>query len=199
MRLRSEPCIVCALVAATITLAACSGPTTQSQSDGPLYDSVADLAAEADLVVRGLVGALRGTEVDDGGNSGGGGIPLAFYDFDIGTVIAGSAPNNTIAIAWLDLAKTDDGRSALESGDELVLFLDHRTSASAPGIESESDFYVALGADSAVFDVEGANVIARSASVIALKDGAAVSGGGEPTPLIAPLATFSAVVEEHSA
>jgi hypothetical protein len=185
------------IVVSLALLSGCASSVLHSETDGPVYPSVTALTTEADLVVRGVVGELRGTELDDGGDSENSGIEVAFYDFEASQVISGNETSTTIALGWIDQTQIDDGRSTLDYGDELMLFLKHRTQSEAPGIQSETQFYVVVGADNGVFDVDGNNVTARSPYVTtlggSLKQGPA--GLTDDELLTATVPDFIAAVE----
>jgi hypothetical protein len=149
---------------------------------GDPLTSVQQLTEQSDLVVRGDVGRLRGTEIDDAGDNPTAGPSVAFFDFDIDEVLAGSGGTGTIVFAWPDLATNEmAGFSPIEQGDGLVLFLAKPTPDEAPGIDSETGFYVPLAADYAVFDVDGSQVVARSPKVTKLL---MKPGDDDPEPTI---------------
>lgn len=103
-------------------------------------------------------------------------------------------------VAWTDHGGTDVETSELTAGDEVVLFLERLPSADAPGIDTETDFYVPLGGDNAVFDVGDSNVTARSAYVIAFEDATPAGNDSKGSRrLTTTLEAFGAVVEEYAA
>lgn len=140
-----------AVLALVCALSACS-IAEQGASDGPAYASVDELAAESDLVVHGVVGELRGREVDDGGNDGGGGPEIAFYDVVVTDVLQGTRGTPSVVVG----TSGDDGYSAaLAPGQEVVLFLEQLTPADAPGIDTETEFSVVVGGRQGAFVVDG--------------------------------------------
>jgi hypothetical protein len=151
-------------------------------SDGPVYDSVIAAADESDAVVHGRVGDLRGTEIDDGGNESGAGPTAEFHDLEIINVLRGDLTADRIVVG------TSEGEMA--SGAEVVLFLDQVTSAEAPGIDSEREWYVPLY--ETVLDVDGSTVTARSDSISVL-DG---EPDGSGTALRTTLAELDAVLRD---
>ena len=68
-----------------------NGGIVVSAVDGPVYETVEALTANAEVVVLGAVGSVRGTEVDDGGTEGGDGIEVTFSSVTVDEVLAGRA------------------------------------------------------------------------------------------------------------
>ncbi len=156
-----------AIIAAS---AGCGVVRSGSASDYPDYPSVEDLAQAADVVVLGTIGEQIGTELDRGGNSEDSiGIPMKFHEVMVTQVVAGDV-NKTLVLAWIDHAeRPEEGLSDVKAGQQTLLFLERRTSAEAPGIKSQDEFYVPVGGDNGVFDVDGDIAIARSQNVIAMR------------------------------
>jgi hypothetical protein len=147
-----------------LSLAGCSLlPQQQVDSDYLGYPTVEELAMTADVVVSGSVAGVRGKELDGGGDdeSTGRGLEMIFYDFSVDDVLAGTGITDRLVVAW---AADEPG---IESGST-VLFLRHLTSADAPGIASEDDFYVPVSGRNGVFDLEGTELSARAPDVVAL-------------------------------
>lgn len=167
MRRRSRHLLaVVGLGVVVVPLGGC-GVTGESASDGPVYESVEALAVDAELVVLGAVGNVRGSEVDDGGNEDGTGVDVTFHDFVVAevlaTAVAGSrsvTPGDALAVGV-----TQDSVRLVE-GEEMVLFLEQLTPDDAPGIDTEDVFYVAIGMEGdGAFDVQDGAVVARSERV----------------------------------
>lgn len=146
-------------------------PTRQVVIDGDhmVYGTAAALTSAATIVVRGTVGTLRETEVDDGGDSSGTGFPMAYFNFSVAELLAGPPTESNIVVAWLDKSVDTSDLSALTTGDQVILFAEYVTSASAPGMYSESAVYVPLAGDNGVLDVISNNVVARSPDLTSLE------------------------------
>ena len=162
--MRSPMRLLIATSAAVLAVSACAG-SSGSASDGPVYESIEALTAEAEVVVLGSIGEVRGSEIDDGGNEDGRGPEITFTSVVVDEVLAGRA---TIVQAGDTLAV---GTSAdLNEGDEMVLFLEELTPADAPGIDTEDVFYVIIGVEgNGAFDVQDGAVVARSEHVRGLE------------------------------
>jgi hypothetical protein len=171
-------------------LSACAG-SSGSAEDGPVYGSIEELTAEADVVVLGSVGEVRGTEVDDGGNEDGHGSDVTFSSVVVDEVLSGRATTvqagDTLAVGVSDVS------SELSEGDEMVLFLDQLTQTDAPGIDTEDVFYVIIGMEgNGAFDVQDGAVIARSEEVRGLTDASSEIEGPFTTSIPALRSFFSA-------
>jgi hypothetical protein len=172
--------------------------------DKAIYDTAAALTTDADVVVRGTVGALRGKELDDGGLGTGesDGFPMAFYDFAVAATLAGNAGGGTIVIGWIDDSDgLFGGISALDPGDHVVLFLKAFADEDTPGIETEGSYYAVLSDDNGVLDIEGNNVVARSpllTSLEGLPAGKRAEESLDGELLTVPLADLEAVVEKYA-
>ena len=145
------------------------------------YESVDELAREADLAVRGRVGAVLGRENDHGLGpaDGGTGVPMIFVSVEIEQVLLGDALGvNDIVVATLDMTQLNvEGVSQLRDGQDVVLFLAKRDQQNAPGISSIDEFYVTLSGDNGVFDVHGDQLSSRSSVVRGLSDGGITETG----------------------
>lgn len=148
----------------------CGVVRSGSASDYPDYPSVEDLTQAADVVVLGTISKQIGTEFDRGGNSEGSvGIPMKFHDVTVTQVLAGDV-DKSLVLAWIDHAeRPEEGLSDVKAGQQTLLFLERRTPAEAPGIKSQDEFYVPVGGDNGVFDVDGDIATARSQNVTAMR------------------------------
>lgn len=146
-----------------VALSACAG-TSSGAADGPVYESIEALTANAEVVVLGSVGEVRGTEVDDGGNEDVEGIEVRFSSVVVDEVLSGRA--TTVQAGDTLAVEVSDVPGELSEGDEMVLFLEELTHAEAPGIDTEDVFYVIIGMNgNGAFDVQDGAVIARSDAV----------------------------------
>lgn len=161
---------VLALVAC-VSLASCGdGDKLSVSMDYPEYSTVQALNGKAQLVVVGRVGRVLASELDNGGSpetadeGGPAGTPLSFYDISVTETLHGEDPGESIVIAWLDRSRLadDDQISALNSGDEVILWLVERTPEQAPGVSSVKNFWVPVSGDNGVMDVRGVRAVARS-------------------------------------
>ncbi|MDE0162941.1 MAG: hypothetical protein OXL98_14535 [Acidimicrobiaceae bacterium] len=139
------------------------------------YESVDELAGEADLVVLGRVGEVLGRDNDHGlsaSDGGEAGVPMIFVSVEIGQVLLGDDPGvSEIAVASLDVTILNvEGVSQLRDGQDVVLFLLNRDQETAPGIDLVDDFYVTLSGDNGIFDVDGDKLSSRSPVVRGLSD-----------------------------
>lgn len=146
------------------------------------YESVEELAGEADLAVLGRVGEVLGRDNDHGlsaADGGEAGVPMIFVSVEIGQVLLGDDPGvSEIAVATLDVTQLNvEGVSRLRDGQDVVLFLLNRDQETAPGIDLVDDFYVTLSGDNGVFDVDGDKLSSRSPVVRGLSDGGIVETG----------------------
>lgn len=124
--------------------------------DGPTFDSIEALAQEADLAITGHVTASLGSVIDDGGDEGGGGHPLCLFEVSVNDVLVGDLDHGRITVAMLNLG-AGAGMPAVEfaEGDELVLYPERETSATAPGVDVEGDFYTPLSGGNGVLRLDG--------------------------------------------
>lgn len=146
------------------------------------YESVDELAREADLAVRGRVGDVLGRENDHGlGPADGGetGVPMIFVSVEIKQVLLGDDPGvNDIVVAALDVTQLNvEGVSQLRDGQDVVLFLVKRDQQKAPGISLVDEFYVTLSGDNGIFDVDRNQLSSRSSVVRGLSDGGITETG----------------------
>jgi hypothetical protein len=133
---------------------AVSGPAPTVVAEWPTWDSVAALAAEADLVVIGTVGPFidRWTVTAEDGRV------LAtdtMHEFLVDEVLAGdvSLKGTRIPVGYSDLPV--ENITPFNEGERLLLFLDRFDWNGA------HDGWVPLASDSGVFDIRGKGVVAR--------------------------------------
>lgn len=173
-----------------------------SEPDKPRYSTAAELTTAASLVVRGTIGSLRETEVDEGGLTGSDGVPMRFFNVSVSSVLAGSFSGSSLVLGWVDNSSgAYSDISALTTGSDVVLFLAYRSDADTPGIQSVGAHYVALSDDNGVLDVVGDNVVARSPVLTSLagtptRQGATSQSGSDEL-FTASLADLAAVVAKH--
>ena len=130
----------------------------------PVYNSIESLSRAADVVVIGTVKSVAGREpYYTGSGSGDIGIPSVFYEVEVNESLQGN-PGNTIIVAQIDNAATDvivsDSGSALNVGERLALFLQHRA-GDEYGLKEFGDIdnlYVIVSADNGMFDVSSNEV-----------------------------------------
>lgn len=122
--------------------------------DGPTFESVEQLAAGADVAITGQVVASLGSLVDDGGEVDGGEILLCMFDVSVHDVLVGDVAGERITVAMIDVeAGAGMQNVQLAEGDELVLYLRRETSATAPGVDVEGDFYTPLNVGNGVLRI----------------------------------------------
>ena len=185
--MRTRTCATLALVA---VLLGCSseGQGTATKDpvarqvivDGPVYESVEQLAARGQLYVQGTVGEVLGSELD------GGGIepenPHASLKVEFVEIFVSESSNHSVAkpgatavVAWEgfgDVVISGDGQaqSDLNRGSEVLMIVVAKTRSAAPGIKSFENFLVPVGGEAGVFDVEENVATARLGTLVALKD-----------------------------
>ena len=117
------------------------------------YKTVVALGDASEIVLHGTVTGIRGSEDDDGGEASNPGLPVTFFDFNVTAGLAdGSPTSGAIVLGWYDLStSTFEDVSAIELGDDLVLFLTSGTAGMAPGIDTESSWYWPTNDDNGVF------------------------------------------------
>lgn len=166
-----------AIIALVTTGCAALGSQENSAAvDGPTYDTVAALAAEADLVARATPIEI----VDKGEDCGGGDpsddgqcSPYVVWALSVDEVLAGEAPAR-IDVVWEDPEGISTVASApLAAKEPLILFL-HRVDPSKH--TAFDDHYVPFHSDQGVFDVAGEIATARSEIVRGLTSPKAGSG-----------------------
>ncbi len=125
------------------------------------YSSIEDLASDADLVVIGTVQEVAGRQIDHGTTdpdliAQGDGVPVVFYRVDVTERLQGTS-NETIVVVGTDLSKRPlaaHEESPLRRGQQVLLFLETRTTTTAPGITLFDLFYVPLNMETGVFDLK---------------------------------------------
>ena len=159
-------------VAVILLVSACGGQAASSV-DGPVYDTVTALTERADLVVTGSPAEVVAREVDGGGNDesvDGSGTSTVFWSVRVDSVLAGDAVGEVV-VAWPEQGgDVAESATPVEAGQSLVLFLEQVSAGDAPGITSVDGFYLPVGGDQGVFDVRGADAVARSPEVRGLAD-----------------------------
>ena len=181
------------VVLATTGCAALGSQENSAAVDGPTYDTVAALAAEADLVARATP-----TEIVDKGEDCGGGdpsidgqcLPYVVWALSVEEVLAGEAPAR-IDVVWSDPEGASTVDSAPLAADEPVVLFLHRVDPSEH--TSFEDHYVPFHSDQGVFDVAGDIATARSEIVRGLTSPDAGSG-----LLTVPLADLESTVAAAS-
>ncbi len=135
------------------------GPILGATPDMPVYSSIEELSAESDLAVVGKIKRVSAREVDYGTSdlderTDRIGIPTVFYEVEVVETILGREPGDTIVVGTPDMDAISIREStALQPGQQVVLFLKRRTRVDAPGITSYDEFYVTVSMDNGVFDV----------------------------------------------
>lgn len=138
-----------------------TGSTTlTAMADGPVFETVTGLAAGADLAIRGLVEDDGSRQVDDGGNAGGGGLPLVIHAVSVREVLVGDTSADRIQVAVLDDEAFVGAQAVrLRPGDEVLLYLRRETRSSAPGVDVHGGFYTPLNLGNGVLRVDGGQAI----------------------------------------
>lgn len=193
-----------AVVPLLTILTACGGHETArgteqvTMVDYPGYETAAALTAASDVVVRGTVGSLRGTETDDGGDGSGEGLPMLYFNFTVDEVLAGPDPGSSLALAWLNTS--DPELSVLTPGDHLIIFAEYVTDTEAPGMTLETAVYVPLSGDNGVLDVTQNAVVARSPFLTSLEGlpQGRQAGASDTEPLQTTLDALRAAVTKYS-
>ena len=135
--------LVVAIVGALTVAVGAALPTRRQTLDFVVepYESIQELGANSDLIVRGHVGPVIARETDRGGDpeihleSGEKipGIPTAFVQFNTSDVMVGQLARPSITIATLDdAAVVSPDASPLREGQEVVLFLKARELCDGP-------------------------------------------------------------------
>lgn len=141
-------------------------PQTTSISERP-YGSIADLTETADVVVIGSVVGVAGRQIDWGTEDTNlmakreDGSPVVFHALLVSEVLRGEA-EDTIFIAGTDfrVMRVAGGREIpLRRRDTVLLFLHRKTSADTPGITLYNEYFVPVGMDNGVFDLQGSDQV----------------------------------------
>ena len=140
---------------------------------------------------------IRGSEDDDGGEAANPGLPITFFDFSVTAGLAdGSPTSGAIVLGWYDLSKsTFEDVSAIELGDDLVLFLTRGTAATAPGIDTESSWYWPTNDDNGVFDVAGTIATPRRQDIVTSLGGDGEDMTQQGDPLVTTVDAIDAALE----
>lgn len=167
--------LACGLMSACGSLARESTPSGGS-GDSPIYASVSALARQSDAILVVEVGAVASREFDNGGDDSDGdpGVPMVFWHAEVVDVLVGQwgeEPGEDIRLAWPDVDREpNQDRSRLSAGQVIVLFAKRLTPVDAPGIDTQEVFYVPLGGDNGVLDLEGHQATARSDALVSVSD-----------------------------
>lgn len=145
-------------------------------ADYPDYATVDALRAVSDAIVVGQVGESIGKFEDRGGDPEFDefgdpipGIPMEVFAFNVSRASTSEiAVGDTIPVLWVDLdAVNSDDLTRLHPGDELVLFLEHLTPASAPDLAKFGDeVWVPVSGDNGVMDVGSDGSASPRSSVV---------------------------------
>ncbi len=128
--------------------------------DMPVYESIEDLSAASDLVVRGTIGRVVGREIDygtsDPAEKQGGGIPIVFHEVTVTETLRGASPS-VIVVGVPDKSRiTVAGHfPGLERNQQVLLFLNAETPHKAPGISILDHWYYPISLDNGIFDLVG--------------------------------------------
>lgn len=165
--------LACGLLSACGSLAK-ESISSGGSGDSPVYASVSALARQSDAILVVEVGSVASREFDNGGDDSDGdpGIPMVFWHAEVVDVLAGRSgeePGEDIRLAWPDLDREpSQDRSRLSAGQVIVLFAKRLTPVDAPGIDTQKVFYVPLGGDNGVLDLDGQQATARSEALLSL-------------------------------
>ncbi len=182
--------------------------TRQVIVDGPVYESVEQLAARGELYVQGTVGEVIGRELDGGGiepENPNASLEVEFVEIFVSASSDHSVakPGATAVVAWEnfgDVVISSDGQaqSGLTLGSEVLMIVVAKTRFEAPGIKSFEDFLVPVGGEAGVFDVEGEVATARLGTLVALND-EDVEGGATARLVVSTKAIVSIASEAWTA
>lgn len=144
----------------------------------PVYPSLAELTAHADVVVEGVIQRVAAREMDYGtadpaeraeAERTGGLVPFVYYEVLVIDELKGNTPG-MIVVGSVDGERLiSHDVTPLRTGDRVILFLVVQVSLQdSPGLTLFDTYYTTLGLDAGVFDVtaEG-TVIARDADNLA--------------------------------
>lgn len=133
-----------------------SAPVVHLESATKVYTNVDALGKDSDLIVRGTVTRLAGTDVDNGGlGPGHGDVPVAFYTISVESHSGLGKVPPSITLGYLDTARVQSAElEPLVIGQEYVFFLWERTPRTAPGVAKKwTPFYVPTSGSLGVFTV----------------------------------------------
>lgn len=178
-RLFSDKVVVVMLSSAVVLVAIgvlrMNESVTVTVSDGPLYESVDQLIAEADAVVVGRVGGIVSRFDDLGGDPAfderGDPIPKLkklIVQIEVGSVLSGSLDQSTISVVISDTtAVIDDWTPQLLADESVALFLfEVPVEQGSEEIQAQGrelgPLYGVVGGNQGVFDVDGGRAFSRS-------------------------------------
>jgi hypothetical protein len=129
----------------------------------PIYASVEELTANADVVVEGVVQGVAGREMDYGtadpseraeAERTGGLVPFVFYEIQVTDELKGETPD-VIIVGNVDGDRLISAEvTPLRTGERVILFLVWQVSAQdSPGLALFDSYYTTLSLDAGVFDV----------------------------------------------
>lgn len=161
--------------------------------DGPQFGSVEEVAAAAQLYVRGVIGGVQSRELDGGGaqpETESNGVRVQFISISVTDSSSPElvAPGSSVPVVWDDssaeIQTEGEDVSALVPGTEVLLIAKWKTSAEhAPGIDSVEAFLAPVGGEDGVFEIDGDTAQARGATVRALTPAGAKSKGRLTAPI----------------
>lgn len=169
-----------------LLLASCSGGSGEElELSGRAYESVAEVMADSDGVLRVQVTDEIGRQLDDGGNAGldgyPGGLPMVVLT---ASTIDGydGAEAATVNIVYLDarageFTGTDGAKiTPLEVGDDVVISFRLLTPEEMPGLALTEPVLVPTGGEDGMMDVmPDGRVVPRSASIRSLDESSQIS------------------------
>lgn len=161
---------------AALGLASCSDDRQVIHMSGPVYSSVEDLTAAADVVVVATATDSARRVVEGAGEREDGGIPMMYRVFTVNEVILdphGFISGDTIDVSLFDTDELiAEQESEIATGDKLLMFLD-RVGADEQVAAGETNtikpltqVFSPLSSDNGIFDVTGADAITARSSAI---------------------------------
>lgn len=147
-----------------------------SSSDKPLsgafsataYESIEELAGDADLIIEGTVSDVLGRELDYGTanvaeREGETGVPFVYYEVKVTETHKGDSAD-AIVVGNVDGEKfLSSNITPLKPGESVVLFLiEQDRKVESPGLTMFDTYYTTLSLNAGIFDVlEDSRVAAR--------------------------------------
>ena len=122
--------------------------------DMPVYTTVEDLAADANLIVYGTIGPVVSRQIDYGSATmKTDGIPMVFHQVKITETLKGPV-HHTVVVAVPDKDKIAFvGHSPdLKRNQGMILFLQSESATTAPGVTPLDNMYTPLSLDNGMFD-----------------------------------------------
>jgi len=147
----------------------------------PVYSSLEELTASADVVIEGVVQGVGGREMDYGtadpaeraeAERTGGLVPFVYYEIRVTEELKGDTPD-IIVVGNVDGDRLiSHDVTPLRTGERVILFLVLQVSAQdSPGLALFDSYYTTLSLDAGVFDVmANGTVQARDAENLAETD-----------------------------